>query len=108
MSKLRVIAIVAILALSTVAIGKALATNNKVITTFYYVGPTQNPQQSDFNSPENYTADKPDGLECGGKEMICSLKDNPSTSDPDQPALDLGTVTNTPGGVYQITQRDLN
>ncbi len=105
MRTLRLVAIAIILAITSVAITKANINSNRSLTTFYYIGPA-NPSQQDLNTAGNYTS-TPQGFNCSGSTLVCSILDNSSSGDPTVPALDKGTVTNTSGGAYSTTLRDL-
>ncbi|MBD1428500.1 hypothetical protein [Sphingobacterium litopenaei] len=59
--------------------------------TWYYQLNSTNP--SDVNNPANYALTKPTpSISCGTGTVMCSIQDEPSTSNPSQPAFTHGNV----------------
>lgn len=107
MNKLRLLAITALLAVSALAVTRAAQNSTRDEMPFFYTGPTSGPDlQDQLNDPSNYTSTD-QGFHCNGTNIVCSITDNASSSDPTEPALDKGQVTNTQGGNYSTTQRNL-
>jgi|GEM_PF-1253346 len=92
---------------SLMAEGKSEAVKTetaKRAQSWYYTGSTTNP---DFNNPDNYSSEQPEGVECGGESpIICSIQDV-ADSNGDKPAMSHGDVTSDSSNQYAKTFRQL-
>lgn len=106
--KFNLLAIVGIMTMAlTIAftVPKENAISEPELETWFYKLNSMEPE--DLNEPTNYTKGSPSEIQCEGDEVICSIKDEESTSQPGTPAFSHGAVS--PGSLdYEIVLRDVS